>query len=169
MKHHHTIVQGTFNDSGINMPSTDCNEEAKEEVLVSKADVQDAVGEGLEATPSTEDLELLSVDVEDLEVAQGDAHDRAQEETDEGTSTKSKQIRMTVAADAPWTARIWEVFVTFWPLGLVAFGGPQAHIAILREHLVIQRDWLDEESFQELFAIGQVRETELNAQRRTER
>jgi len=49
------------------------------------------------------------------------------------------------------------VFTTFWPLGLVAFGGPQAHVAILRDHLVDQRDWLDEEQFTELFAIGQVR------------
>lgn len=47
------------------------------------------------------------------------------------------------------------VFTTFWPLGLIAFGGPQAHVAILRDHLVDQRDWLDEESFLELFAIGQ--------------
>ena len=37
----------------------------------------------------------------------------------------------------------------------IAFGGPQAHIAILRDHLVDQRDWLDEEQFTELFAIGQ--------------
>jgi chromate transporter len=37
----------------------------------------------------------------------------------------------------------------------VAFGGPQAHIAILRDALVDQRDWLDEEQFTELFAIGQ--------------
>jgi chromate transporter len=38
---------------------------------------------------------------------------------------------------------------------LVAFGGPQAHVAILRDHLVVQRNWLDEEQFTELFAIGQ--------------
>lgn len=48
------------------------------------------------------------------------------------------------------------VFTTFWPLGFVAFGGPQAHVAILRDHLVEQRGWLDEEAFTELFAIGQV-------------
>jgi chromate transporter len=41
------------------------------------------------------------------------------------------------------------------PLGFVAFGGPQAHIAILRDALVDQRYWLDEEQFTELFAIGQ--------------
>lgn len=49
------------------------------------------------------------------------------------------------------------VFTTFWPLGFFAFGGPAAHIALLRDHLVVQRDWVDDEQFQELFAIGQVR------------
>ena len=38
----------------------------------------------------------------------------------------------------------------------MAFGGPQAHVAILRDHLVVQRDWLEEDAFMELFAIGQV-------------
>jgi Chromate transporter len=47
------------------------------------------------------------------------------------------------------------VFTTFWPLGLVAFGGPAAHVAILRDRLVDKGNWLDEESFTELFAIGQ--------------
>lgn len=66
-----------------------------------------------------------------------------------------KKRHMSVPADAPWSERMWEVFTTFWPLGFVAFGGPQAHVAILRDHLVVQRDWLDEEAFTELFAIGQ--------------
>jgi hypothetical protein len=78
------------------------------------------------------------------------------EETDDDGKKKKKKIQM-VAADAPWKDRMWEVFTTFWPLGLIAFGGPQAHVAILRDHLVVQRDWLDEEQFTELFAIGQVR------------
>jgi hypothetical protein len=77
------------------------------------------------------------------------------------TTTNSKdskqQRHMTVAADAPLSERLWEVFTTFWPLGFVAFGGPTAHVAILRDHLVVQRDWLDEDQFLELFAIGQVR------------
>jgi chromate transporter len=47
------------------------------------------------------------------------------------------------------------VFTTFWVLGFIAFGGPPAHVAILRDRLVDQRDWLDEEAFTELFAIGQ--------------
>ena len=48
------------------------------------------------------------------------------------------------------------VMSTFWSLGLIAFGGPQAHVAILRDHLVIRRNWINEEEFMELFAIGQV-------------
>jgi hypothetical protein len=38
--------------------------------------------------------------------------------------------------DKPWKDRYMEVLQTFWPLGWVAFGGPQAHVAILRVHLV---------------------------------
>ena len=63
----------------------------------------------------------------------------------------------TAEEDIPWKTRMWEVLTTFSPLGFVAFGGPQAHIAILRDHLVVQRNWMDEDSFTELFAIGQVR------------
>lgn len=48
---------------------------------------------------------------------------------------------------------------THQPLGLIAFGGPQAHVAILRDHLVVQRDWLDEEAFTEVCA----RKSEKNA------
>jgi hypothetical protein len=54
-----------------------------------------------------------------------------------------------VDADAPFRERLWEVFVTFWPLGLVAFGGPTATVALLRQHLVVQRKWVDEETFLE--------------------
>ena len=88
----------------------------------------------------------------------GDKLDEAGEkiQAEEEETKKSKKRHMTVAADAPWSERMWEVFSTFWPLGLIAFGGPQAHVAILRDHLVEQRDWLDEEQFTELFAIGQV-------------
>jgi chromate transporter len=57
--------------------------------------------------------------------------------------------------DTAWSTRMWEVFTTYLPLGFVAFGGPQAHVAILRDHLVVQRDWMDETQFTELFAIGQ--------------
>jgi hypothetical protein len=38
--------------------------------------------------------------------------------------------------DTPWKDRFLEVVKTFAPLGWVAFGGPQAHVAILRVQLV---------------------------------
>lgn len=67
----------------------------------------------------------------------------------------AESTKPTEKADTPWSRRMWEVFTTFWPLGFVAFGGPQAHVAILRDHLVVQRNWMDEDAFMELFAIGQ--------------
>jgi len=57
--------------------------------------------------------------------------------------------------DIPWRDRFKEVVLTYAFLGLVAFGGPQAHVAILREHIVERRKWLDEEQFTELYAMGQ--------------
>jgi chromate transporter len=90
----------------------------------------------------TDDDYMETVDVENGE-------DEMEDEID------TKKVHMRVSPDAPWKERMWEVFTTFWPLGLIAFGGPQAHVAILRDHLVEQRDWLDEEAFTELFAIGQ--------------
>lgn len=99
---------------------------------------------------------------EEVPIAVAVENGKTEAEEDETTSDSQsppavdKRQHMTVAADAPWSERMWEVFQTFWPLGLVAFGGPQAHVAILRDHLVVQRDWLDEEQFTELFAIGQV-------------
>ena len=58
--------------------------------------------------------------VEVAEVVEG-------EEGDEGKegNNRDKKVHMKVSADAPWSERMWEVFSTFWPLGLVAFGGPQ--------------------------------------------
>mmetsp|Transcript_12783 Transcript_12783/g.19334 ORF Transcript_12783/g.19334 Transcript_12783/m.19334 type:complete len:477 (-) Transcript_12783:181-1611(-) len=73
----------------------------------------------------------------------------------EDDQTPAKGTTTLEEEDTPWLTRLHEVLVTFWPLGFVAFGGPQAHVAILRDHLVVQRDWMDEEAFTELFAIGQ--------------
>jgi chromate transporter len=90
-----------------------------------------------------------SDNLDELEMASGSEDGDNEKENDEEKKTS------VVSPDAPWSERMWEVFTTFWPLGLVAFGGPQAHVAILRDHLVEQRGWMDEEQFTELFAIGQ--------------
>jgi chromate transporter len=41
----------------------------------------------------------------------------------------------------------------YWHLGLIAFGGPSAHVAILRDHLCIRNHWMDEDALMELFAL----------------
>lgn len=113
--------------------------------------------EGEDATRDVEDKQEIQeppqVDKDDSADSKGDVVKADDNDAEEETDDKRKKMKVSV--DAPWSERMWEVFTTFWPLGLVAFGGPQAHVAILRDHLVIQRDWLDEEAFTELFAIGQ--------------
>ena len=54
----------------------------------------------------------------------------------------------------PLTTRIKETLSLFWYLGFVAFGGPTAHVAILRDHLVSVHKFIDEDVFTELFALG---------------
>lgn len=44
-------------------------------------------------------------------------------------------------------ARHLEVLLVFLRLGLVAFGGPAAHVALMEEELVYKRKWLSRESF----------------------
>ena len=51
--------------------------------------------------------------------------------------------------------RLAEVAWAFLPFGWIAFGGPQAHIALLQERFVARRRWLDEERFVELLGLGQ--------------
>ncbi|KAK1743224.1 chromate transporter [Skeletonema marinoi] len=99
--------------------------------------VQDAVPEKIDAN----DAEQTESNGQ-LEVASGDV--------DNG-----KTAAELLEEDIPWIERFKQVFWTYLPLGFVAFGGPQAHVAILRDHLVVQRNWLDEDQFTELFAIGQ--------------
>ncbi len=65
---------------------------------------------------------------------------------------------MADAAELPPTAlarRLLEVGWAFLPLGWIAFGGPQAHIALLQERFVARRRWLDEQRFVELLGLGQ--------------
>ena len=50
--------------------------------------------------------------------------------------------------------RLLEVGWAFLPLGWIAFGGPQAHIALLQERFVARRRWLDEPRFVELLGLS---------------
>ena len=44
-----------------------------------------------------------------------------------------------------------EVALAFLKLGVIGFGGPAAHIALMRREFVEERHWLDEDRFLELF------------------
>jgi chromate transporter len=50
-------------------------------------------------------------------------------------------------------SKISEVFRFFFLMGLTAFGGPAAHIAIMQNELVKRRKWLTEEEFLDLLGV----------------
>lgn len=47
-----------------------------------------------------------------------------------------------------------ELFVVFGRLGLLGFGGPAAHIALMREEVVVRRRWMDDRRFVDLVAAS---------------
>jgi chromate transporter len=49
-----------------------------------------------------------------------------------------------------------EVFLAFLRLGVTSFGGPIAHLGYFREEFVVRRGWVDEASYAELVALGQL-------------
>jgi chromate transporter len=54
---------------------------------------------------------------------------------------------------APRTA-LWEVARVFLRLGVVSFGGPAAHVALMEEEIVRRRRWLTRESFLDLLGAA---------------
>ncbi len=50
----------------------------------------------------------------------------------------------------PGAGRLWEVARIFLKLGMIAFGGPAAHIAMMDDEIVRQRKWLTREEFLDL-------------------
>lgn len=116
--------------------------------------------------PASEEFKEIEID-EDPEHQSASTKDAAdvgitEHETELGDNTdKGDGAAAELSAsnlleeDIPWITRFKAVVITYAPLGFVAFGGPPAHVALLRERLVVQRKWLDDDSFTELFAIGQ--------------
>ncbi|KAA8497554.1 putative chromate transport protein [Porphyridium purpureum] len=51
-------------------------------------------------------------------------------------------------------ARLGDIVRYITPLGVSAFGGPQAHVAIAHRKLVDEEDWIDEDVFVGLFALS---------------
>jgi len=75
---------------------------------------------------------------------------RMAKETDPLVPIKTSNESTNVA---PLATRLRDVVRMYWHLGLIAFGGPSAHVAILRDHLCIRNHWMDEDAFMELFAL----------------
>lgn len=50
---------------------------------------------------------------------------------------------------------MWEIFSTFFKIGLFTFGGGYAMIPLIEEKIVREKKWLDSESFIELLSISQ--------------
>jgi chromate transporter len=53
-------------------------------------------------------------------------------------------------AEPPPAGRLREVIAVFLKLGAIGFGGPAAHIAMMREEVVRRRRWLDDQRFLDL-------------------
>lgn len=78
------------------------------------------------------------------------------------TYTSSEKDRLVSHGDKqekirpdPLYVRVKETLSLFWYLGAIAFGGPTAHVAILRDHLVRDNNFIEEDVFTELFSLGQ--------------
>lgn len=50
---------------------------------------------------------------------------------------------------------LWELFITFFKIGLFTFGGGYAMIATVRESVVENKKWLTEDEFLEIIAIAE--------------
>lgn len=57
---------------------------------------------------------------------------------------------MTERAERATPGRLREVVALFLRMGLTAFGGPAAHIAIMRDEVVRRRRWVDDDTFLDL-------------------
>ena len=66
----------------------------------------------------------------------------------------SADVTEEYSSTAPLLTRVKETMALFWYLGFVAFGGPTAHVAIFRDHLVGVHNFMDEDVYTELFALG---------------
>src|SRR6266849_4074581 len=60
---------------------------------------------------------------------------------------------MTTEELKPGPRAIGEVAWLFLRLGCTAFGGPAAHIALMREECVRKRQWVSEERFADLMGV----------------
>ena len=48
------------------------------------------------------------------------------------------------------------IFMTFFRLGCIAFGGPAAHIVLFHNFLIKKSSWLDEQEYFKVLALAQI-------------
>jgi chromate transporter len=58
-----------------------------------------------------------------------------------------------VSEQATPPGRLREVALLFLKLGIIGFGGPAAHVALMRDEVVNRRRWVDETRFLDLFGV----------------
>ena len=60
---------------------------------------------------------------------------------------------MLAVTDSPRSTRLRELFAVFATLGVIGFGGPAAHIALMRREVVERRGWLTDQQMVDLVGI----------------
>src|SRR3954447_15288545 len=58
--------------------------------------------------------------------------------------------------DQAESSRVGEVAPLLLKLGLIAFGGPAAHIAMMRDEIVRRRQWVDDQHFLDLLGATNI-------------
>ena len=72
----------------------------------------------------------------------------------EEKQVNSKNDAADLPASVASTKHLGEVAILFLRLGLTAFGGPAAHIALIEEECVRRRGWLSREHFLDLLGAA---------------
>jgi chromate transporter len=71
------------------------------------------------------------------------------------TSAQPDRSKLNSPPTLPQNAA-FEVFRVALRLGLTSFGGPIAHLGYFRDEYVVRRKWVDEHTYAELVALGQI-------------
>lgn len=64
------------------------------------------------------------------------------------------EVSASPPSGRPERGNLREVAALFLKLGVIAFGGPAAHIALMRQEVVQRRKWLDEQQFLDLLGAS---------------
>jgi chromate transporter len=73
------------------------------------------------------------------------------------TASKTRTLRpLTLDTNRRSSQRLAEVAKLFLRLGVTAFGGPAAHIAMMHDEIVRRRKWLDDQQFLDLIGATQL-------------